>query len=76
MSEDSPKHVDPGEAGTESQEAQSALVGGVYGDQRLSASRFADANEGSRNARRPWAWALGWVGGIVIVIAALILILR
>ena len=50
--------------------------GGSLGDPRLSASTFADANEGSRNKRRPWVWALGWVGGFVAVIAALILILR
>ncbi len=71
-----PKHLQPGEAGTESRDAQSSLVGGVWGDQRLSVSRMADANEGSRNARRPWLWALGWVGGLVVIITALILILR
>jgi hypothetical protein len=37
---------------------------------------MADANEGSRNRRRPWVWALAWVGGFVAVIAGLILILR
>jgi len=56
--------------------AQSSTVGGLYGDPRLSASVMTDANEGSRNKRRPWLWALGWVGGFVVVIAALILILR
>jgi hypothetical protein len=61
----------------ESSEAHSSVVGGgTLGDPRLSASSFAGANEGSRNVRRPWVWALGWVGGIVVVIAALILILR
>jgi len=37
---------------------------------------MSGANEGSRNVRRPWLWALGWVGGFVVVIAGLILILR
>ena len=37
---------------------------------------MSSANEGSRNKRRPWLWALGWVGGFVAVIAVLILILR
>ena len=71
-----PKHLQPGEAGTESRDAQSAFVGGGRSQPYLSASRFSDANEGSSNARRPWVWALGWVGGIVLVIAGLILILR
>jgi hypothetical protein len=46
------------------------------GDQRLSTSVMSAANEGSSNKRRPWLWALGWVGAIVVVIAVLILILR
>jgi hypothetical protein len=71
-----PKHPEPGEAGTESREARSSVVGGLWGDPRLSASVMADANDGSRGKRRPWLWALGWVGGIVVVIAALVLILR
>jgi hypothetical protein len=37
---------------------------------------MADANEGSRNKRRPWVWALAWVGGFAGVIAVLVLILR
>jgi hypothetical protein len=69
-------HIPPNEAGTESRQAQTAKVGGVYGDPRLSTSVMADANEGSRGKRRPWLWALGWVGAIVVVIAGLILILR
>jgi hypothetical protein len=76
MSGSEPKHLDPGEAGTESRDAQSAFVGGGRSQPYLSASRFSDANEGSRDKRRPWLWALGWVGGIVLVIAGLILILR
>jgi hypothetical protein len=52
------------------------MVGGVWGDRRLSASRMADANEGSHDKRHPLVWAAGWVGGVVLVIAALILILR
>jgi hypothetical protein len=52
------------------------IGGGSLGDPRLSASTFAGANEGSQNKRRPWLWALAWVGGFVAVIAALILILR
>jgi hypothetical protein len=50
--------------------------GGSLGDARLSASRLSAANEGSRSVRRPWLWALGWVGGIVVIIAGLILVLR
>ena len=76
MTGSEPKHLHPGEAGTESRDAQSAMVGGVWGDPRLSASMMSDANEGSSNRRRPWVWALGWVGGVVLVIAGLILILR
>jgi hypothetical protein len=60
----------------ESREAQSSTLGGVYGDPRLSASVMSDANEGSRGKRRPWLWALGWVGGIIIVVAVLVLLLR
>jgi hypothetical protein len=50
--------------------------GGSLGDPRLSISVMSSANEGSRNKRRPWLWALGWLGGFVAVIAVLILILR
>ncbi|HEX5643698.1 MAG TPA: hypothetical protein VFZ86_15405 [Thermoleophilia bacterium] len=76
MSESGPARTDPPKAGRNTADAQSSLVGGGWGDPRISASKFADANEGSRNVRRPWVWALGWVGGFVAVIAALILILR
>ena len=48
----------------------------LAGTPRLSASVMSGANEGSRNKRRPWLWALAWVGGFVAVIAVLILILR
>jgi hypothetical protein len=76
MSGSDPRHLEPGEAGTESHEAQSAFVGGGRSQPYLSASLFGDANEGSRNKRHPWAWALAWVGGFVAVIAILILIVR
>ena len=76
MSESGPSHTDPSRSFRESPEAHSSTVGGLYADPRLSASVMADANEGSRNKRRPWLWALGWVGGFVVVIAVLILILR
>jgi hypothetical protein len=76
MSESGPARSDPPKAGRSAPDAQSSTLGGGYGDPRLSASRMADANEASRNVRRPWVWALGWVGGIVVVIAVLILILR
>ncbi len=76
MSESGSGHVKPGEAGMESRQAQSSTLGGVWADPHLSASVMSSANEGSRNKRRPWLWALGWVGGFVAVIAVLILILR
>ena len=77
MSESDQTHTDPARSFRESPEAQSSMVGGVsLGDSRLSASMIADANEGSRKVRRPWVWALAWVGGFVAVVAALILILR
>ena len=76
MSGSDPKHLEPGEAGTESHDAQGALVGGGRIQPYLSASMFADANEGSRNKRRPWVWALAWVGGFAGAIAILILIVR
>jgi hypothetical protein len=63
-------------AGRDTPEAQSSTLGGLWGDPRVSVSVMSGANEGSRNRRRPWLWALGWVGGIVVVIAGLILILR
>jgi hypothetical protein len=63
-------------AGRDTPTGQSSTVGGLWADPHLSASVMSAANEGSSRKRRPWAWALGWVGGIVVVIAALILILR
>jgi hypothetical protein len=76
LSESDRTHTDPARSFRESPEAQRSTVGGLNMDPRLSASVMADANEGSRNKRRPWVWALGWVGGFVAVIAILILILR
>jgi hypothetical protein len=77
MSESDRSSGDPVKTGAESTESRSAWVGGgALGDPRLSASVMSGANEGSRNTRRPWVWALAWVGGFVAVIAALILILR
>ena len=76
MSESGPAHTDPAQSFRESPAAQSSTVGGLYGDPRLSATVMADANEGSRNRRRPWVWALAWVGGFVAVIAVFILIVR
>ena len=77
LSESDQTHTDPARSFRESPEAHSSVVGGgSLGDARLSASTFAGANEGSRNKRRPWVWALAWVGGFVLVVAALILILR
>ncbi len=76
MDGSAPRHLQPDEAGTESRDAQSAWVGGGRTQLYLSAERFAAANEGSHSTRRPWVWAVTWVGGIVIVVASLILILR
>jgi hypothetical protein len=76
MSGSEPKHLDPNEAGTESRNAQSAFVGGGRSQPLLSAARFGAANEGSRGRRHPMLWAAGWVGGVVLVVAVLILILR
>ena len=76
MSETGPTHTDPARSFRESPEAQSSTVGGLYGDPRLSASVMADANEGSRNRRRPWVGALSWVGGFAGAIAIFILIVR
>jgi hypothetical protein len=77
MSESGQSSRDPVRTGAESPESRSAWVGGgSFGDARPSASVMSSANEGSRNKRRPWLWALGWVGGFVAVIAVLILILR
>jgi hypothetical protein len=76
MSGSEPKHLRADQAGTESHEAQSALVGGGRSQPYLSASKFADANEGSRDKRHPWVWALAWVAGFAGAIAILILIVR
>jgi hypothetical protein len=64
-------------AGRDTPQAQSSTLGGLaLGDQRLSTSVMSAANEGSQGKRRPWAWALGFIGVFVIVIAGLVLILR
>lgn len=42
----------------------------------LSASKFADANEGSRDRRRPLLWAAGFVGVLAVATALLILFVR
>jgi hypothetical protein len=76
MSGSDPRHLEPGEAGQESHEAQSAFVGGGRSTPYLSASVFADANEGSRGRRHPLVWAAAWVGGFAAAIAILILIVR
>jgi hypothetical protein len=77
MSESERPSAEPVKTGAESSESRSAWVGGgSLGQPRLSASVMSDANEGSRNKRRPWVWALAWVGGFVVAIAVLILILR
>ncbi len=76
MSESGPTHTDPARSFRESHEAQTSTLGNSFADPRLSATVMSNANEGSRNKRRPWVWALAWVGGFVAVIAALILILR
>jgi hypothetical protein len=76
MTGSEPKHLEPDEAGTESREAQSAWIGGGRTQPILSASRFGDANEGSRDKRHPYVWVAAWFGGVIVVIAALILILR
>ena len=76
MSGSHPRHLEPGEAGQESREAQSAFVGGGRSTPYLSASVFADANEGSRGRRHPLVWAAAWVGGFAAAIAILILIVR
>lgn len=76
MTGSEPKHIKPNEAGLESREAQSAFVGGGRSQPYLSASIFGAANEGSRRRRRPWVWALGWLAGVVGVVAVLILVLR
>ena len=76
MTGSDPRHLRPNEAGQESREAQSAFVGGGRSSPYLSASVFSDANEGSRGRRHPLAWAAAWIGGLVAVVAILILIVR
>ena len=76
MAGSEPRHLGPEEAGTESRDAQSALVGGGRAQTMLSAERFGAANEGSRQREHPGAWAAAWLGGVVAVIAILVLILR
>jgi hypothetical protein len=76
MSGSEPRHLEPGRAGQESHEAQSAFVGGGRSTPYLSASVFGDANGGSSGRRHPLVWAAAWAGGFVAVIAVLILILR
>ena len=76
MSESGPTHSDSARSFRESPQAQSSTIGGLHSDPRLSASVMADANEGSRNKRRPWLWALAWVGGFAGAIAIFILIVR
>ena len=76
MSESGPTHTDPARSFRESPEAQSSTIGGLHSDPRLSASVMGDANQGSQNKRRPWLWALAWVGGFAGAIAIFILIVR
>jgi hypothetical protein len=76
MTDGESRHLGPEEAGTESRDAQSALVGGGRAQTYLSAERFGAANEGSRQRRHPGAWAAAWLGGVVAVIAIIVLILR
>ena len=77
MSGSDSSHHGPAELGGDGSEAHGAWVGGIFvGTPRLSGSKMADADEGPRNARRPWLMAVGWIGGVVIVITGLILILR
>ena len=76
MSGSEPRHLGPEEAGIESRDAQSAWVGGGRTQLMLSAERFGAANEGSRGRRHPAAWAAAWSGGVVAVIALLVVLLR
>ena len=77
MGEPNQAHTDPARSFRESPEAHSSVIGGgSLGDPRLSVSTFAGANEGSHNRRRPWVWALAWVGGFAGAIAIFILIVR
>ena len=76
MTGSEPKHIEPEDAGTESRDARSAYIGGGQFQPYLSASQFSSANEGSRNRRRPWVWALAWSVGVIVIIAVLIVILR
>jgi hypothetical protein len=76
MSEFGRQDPDAGKTGVESHVGRtSAIGGGALGPPRLSASVMSAANEGSSGKRRPWLWAIGWVGGVVVV-GGLTLILR
>jgi hypothetical protein len=76
MSGSDPRHLEPGEAGQESRDAQSAFIGGGRSQPILSAARFGAANEGSRHRKRPLLWAAGWVGVVCLLTAVFILIVR
>jgi hypothetical protein len=76
MGSSAPTPVNPDEVGTESRDAQSAWIGGGRMQPYLSASKFADANEGSRDKRRPLLWAAGFVGVLAVATALLILFVR
>ena len=76
MSDKEPKHVEPGDTGVDSRDAQSAWVGGGRLPTGLSTSRIGDANEGSQGKRHPYAWVAAWFGAVIVVIAVLVLILR
>lgn len=76
MSSKDPSPINADEVGTESRDAQSAFVGGGRMQPYLSASKFADANEGSRDKRRPLLWAAGFVGVLAVATALLILFVR
>ncbi len=76
MGDSEPRHIKPEEAGTESPDVQSAWIGGGRTQPILSASRFGDANEGSRAKRHPLIWVAGWFAVIILIIAVLVIILR
>jgi hypothetical protein len=71
-----PKRLEPTEVGMESREAQSSTLGGLFGDPRLSAAVISTSDGGPHGRRHPWRWALGWVAGMALVVAALVLVLR
>ena len=76
MGSTGPAPINPDEVGSESRDAQSAWIGGGRSQPILSASRFGDANEGSRGRRRPLLWAAGFVGVLAVATALLILFVR